>query len=427
MIPTLDIRELVGHSILGTAGFSNRYPAVEIGKCAPLIRTGEDLEGLARCNFFDSNCPVEFNILNHSAIVNALKRVQTAYPSHKEKWQDPTSIIARRPSIGYVPPECLLKSTDKAAIAINHTGRIGEKISKIRLDNPDGAFWTKVASEKLLIPFTRELLSCMKIFNGDLLAPAVPIISPKLKTSPKIQGVVNRALASQWPLTSGGSFTSTGILYSFHVDPTALTDGGLIRNSLTELSQSLSGDLLFWGIHLHFIDISVVSRKASRIKAAKELVRQVSRIARQHGIFTWISDVGPIGPTLLDEGASFCSYYTGMTPRPIYLEGMNISDPNLHYGKVLGLWEYDLLDIKDIKTRGWLLEDTELMDRGVPHSLQFGKHKDFRVNFGKPRNIAVMERLNIERLKELSKKNIKPGTSHLGRSSDPNIAPWAAT
>ena len=53
-------------------------------------------------------------------------------------------------------------------------------------------------------------------------------------------------------------------------------------------------------------------------------------------------------------------------------------------------------------------------------------YKEFRVGFARPNNIAVAERLNEERRKEvLVKGNAKPGSSHVGRSNDHRIAPWA--
>lgn len=425
MTLTLNVMELVGSSVIGTARFSNRYHSIETGKCIPLIRTGEDVEGLARCNFLDGLTPIEFNILNRSVVMNALNRVQTAYPTHTESWLEPTSIVARRPSVGYVPPECFINPSKKAISALINSGKIGERVSELRAINPDGTFWAAIASEKLLIPFIGELLRSIKNLSGDLFASPVPVVTADLKTSPKIQGEVNRAIAGQWPLAVAGSFTTTGLLYSLHIHPTALTNKTLIKNALFQLSHSLSGDLSYWGIHIHFTDISLVTKKASRIKMAKELVQQAARIGRQQNLFTWVSDVGPIGPVMLDLGAAFCSYYTGITPRVAYLDGMKFT-PESNYGKALGLWDFNLNDIKDMEEKGWHLEDTGLMSPIVPQSLRSGKFKDYRVNFGKPHNVAVMERLNIERLKELRKKNLKPGTSHLGRSSDANISPWAA-
>ncbi len=425
MMLTLNVSEQVGNSVLGTAQFSNRYHSIEIGKCLPLVRTGEDIEGLARSNFIEESTPIEFNILSRSPIQNALNRVQTAFPTHRESWQEPTSILTRRPSVGYVPPECFVEPTKKAKLALVNSGKIGERVSELRSLNPDGSFWTAIAKDKLLIPFVRELLRSMKNFNGDLFTPPVPVVNANLKTSPKIQGEVNRAIAGQWPIAVAGSFTNVGLLYSLHFHPSAFNNKTLIRNALFQLSQSLSGDLSYWGIHINFIDISLVTKKASRIKMAKELVQKAARIGRQHGVFTWVSDVGPIGPAMLDLGAAFCSYYTGITPRATYLDGFK-NTPESGYGKVLGLWDFNLHDIKDLKNKDWQLEDTGLISPVVPQSLRSGKFKDFRVNFGKPNNVAVMERLNIERLKELEKKNINPGISHLGRSSDINISPWAA-
>ena len=58
--------------------------------------------------------------------------------------------------------------------------------------------------------------------------------------------------------------------------------------------------------------------------------------------------------------------------------------------------------------------------------LRGNAYKAYRVDFAKPYSISVMERFNVERNKELEvRKNAKPGHSHLGRSKDAAMAPWA--
>ena len=73
------------------------------------------------------------------------------------------------------------------------------------------------------------------------------------------------------------------------------------------------------------------------------------------------------------------------------------------------------------------MDDTGLYINEVPVEARGDRAwRQYRIDFGKPYNISVMEKLNLERDKELRiNKNVNPGSSHLGRSNDPLIAPWA--
>lgn len=423
---TLTTTERVGASIMGLARLSPRREQISIGKSAPCIRTTEDVDGILRCGFLDPTVPTEFNVLDTVHIQSKLARYLNDVVNRPD-YLHPHSLIANRPSIGYVPPECFYEPTEKAQAALVNTGSIGKRISEIRRSNPDVSFWAEVADYGLYPKWIVELLQNLRLSRGDLLAPPVPPINKDIQSSPELQVEVNKALTGIWNQVAGKDYREMGLMYSFHVAPNALDSPELLRRALLGLNEVLSNDdSRFWGIHLHFIDARYVSHKVNRVELAKEVAAKAAGIGSRNGIFTIVSDVGAIGPVLLDFGVAFATYSSAMTPRRRYTQ-FGTEDPDLKFGKVIGLWDYYLHDRQAVARRGDRMEDTGLYSPEVPlHARGPKTYKAYRVDFGKPYNISVMERLNIERAKELqSKKNSKPGHSHIGRSRDALISPWA--
>jgi len=424
---TLHILEKVGNSIIGSALLSPRMPEVEVGKAMPCIRTSEDIEGLLRCKFLDPTVPSEFNLLNSGLIQKILWKYFNQIVS-SPNFLNPLDVIAGRPSIGYVPPECLTFPTEGATKALNKTGMIGAKISVLREQYPDadGKFWFSIAKERLYSKWIRELLYHLELLKGDLFAPPVAVINKKIASSVDLQLKINLAVSSRWEQICGRRHREIGLLYSFHLAPNALDEPTILREAVLGMNEILlKEDLRFWGVHLHFTDIRHVTRKPHRIDTAKSLVREVSQITRKYNGFTIISDAGPVGIAFLDLGASYSSYSPAMTPRKIY-DKMRFSEEG-RFGKVLGLWRYNLHGREDVRRRGDTMDETGFFPNVVPLTAQGEKSwRAYRVQFGKPYNISVMEKINMLRSTELIKnKNPNPGQTHIGRSSDQLITPWA--
>jgi hypothetical protein len=423
---TLTTIEKVGASVLGTALLSPRREQIPLGKCAPCLRTTEDVEGALRCGFLDSTLPIEFNILDALNIQHKLA-IHLNDVVNRPDYLHPHSLIANRSSIGYIPPECFYEPNDKAMEALANTGPIGGRISELRRCNSDASFWIAVANSGLYPRWLVELLQNNRVSRGDLLAPPVPPVIKDIQASPEMQIEVNKALTGIWSQIAGKDYSEMGLMYSLHIAPSALESPDLVRRALLGLNEVLSNDdSRFWGIHLHFTDVRFVTNKVNRVELAKEVAGQAAGIGSRHGIFTMVSDVGAIGPALLDLGVAFATYSSAMTPRRRYAQ-FGVDDPDLKFGKVIGLWNYFLHDRPAVRRRGDRMEETGLYSPEVPNHAKGEKtYKAYRVDFAKPYSISVMERLNIERAKELqTKKNAKPGHSHIGRSRDVQIAPWA--
>ncbi len=425
MMTSLQVTDRVGNSIVGLGSVSPRMNPVEVGKCAPCIRTGEDVEGLLRCDFLDPTIPTEFNLINSVAILKKLQK-NLNLMAFSEGVLNPLDLIANRPSIGFVPPECLSDPSDYGAKALERTGEIGKKISSLRVKNPDGKFWAAVAKEKLYPRWIRELLFRLKTLKGDAIPSPTPVINKEIKSSVDLQIEVNRSVAMSWKRIAGRRHREIGLLYSLHLAPNALDSPDLLRQAVLGLGESLEFGENFLGVHISFTNMRTASSKASRIETAKHFAREVSSTAGKYSLFTIVSDVGPVGPVFLDESVSFATYYPGMTPRKVF-DSFGVVNKDLKFGKVLGLWKYNLHDRNDVRRRKDTMDDTGLYTNTVPLEARGPtSHREYRILFGKPYNVSVMERLNMERSKELKqKKNSNPGQSHIGRSSDPLIAPWA--
>lgn len=417
---TLSLVDRVGESIVGTSLFSPRFTGVQVGRHVPLVRKGEDVEGLLRANFLGTDVPVELNLLQVRTIRAALARGSTLAGASKS-WRDPASFFHSRPSIAYIPPEALTRPHPSAVAALGGMGSASTAIAAIRGASADGAFWTELARLHLYAPWLRELLVHARSMGNSLFVPPVPVVSRDLPGAALLQGRINLSAAA---IRNGfGSDPAIpGLMYALHFHPSGLADPAVLNTVLQQFGAIIGrADNDFWGVHVHFTDIGSVSE----ITAAKDVVRESSRIATEAGMFTWVSDTGAVGPALLDEGPAFSSYHPGLSFRKVYADAAPAS-LDVQCGKVIEVWNYNLQRRSDLGRKGWKLDDTGLFPNVVPPNLRTCSPRAFRVHFGKPSNVAVAERLNTEREKELVKVgNARPGQSHLGRSRDPRIVPWA--
>ncbi|MBI4394026.1 MAG: hypothetical protein HY556_09565 [Euryarchaeota archaeon] len=438
MIRTLEVKEVVGESLVGSARVGARHPPVEIGKMAPMFRKSEEPDGLVRASFLDPTVPIEINLLHWPLIRRALQRLAVQAPTHAD-WLNPSDLIRGRPAIGYVPPDALTEVYPAGIKALTTSGPVGRQISALRAGHPDANFWAAVADTGLYVPWLQELRAFVDAMGASLLAPPVPVVQGDLATSPDGQYAVNLAAANYWremvTQDAGGAPTlieaylrqrQIGLLYALPVHPTAFRNKVLLEKTLRYLDMALaSGDNPYWGVHLHLFDMGLASRQG-RPAAVKEFVREVARIATNANVLTWVSDAGAVGPALLDLGVSFTSYHSGMTPGRVYGDGGGPGEKELQYGKIIELWKYNLCDRAYVESRNWTLEDTGLFNSVVPMSLRNTTPPKWRIGFSRPHNTAVAEKINQLREQELRKGNVAPGRSHIGKSNDDRIAPWAA-
>lgn len=419
---TLSIINRVGESLVGTAIFSPRFTGIQIGRHCPLVRNGEDAEGLLHANFIQTDLPVELNLLATRKVRAALARGATMFGATAPA---ASSLFYSRPSIGYLPPEVLTEPTAKGIKALSDTGPAGRAVAAIRNGAPDGQFWSQLAQLRLYVPWVRELIAHAQSMGLSLLTPPVPVVSRNLPGAAVLQSRINLSAAAI-RATYGGDPAVPNLVYGLHIHPSALTDPVLLRTVLHQFAAVVGTvDNAFYGVHVSFTDLGAVTvRGAPSINVARDLVREVARLASDASMFCWISDTGAVGPAVLDEGPSFTSYHPGLTPRRIYAESAPAS-LDAQCGKVLQMWSYNLLRRSEISQRAWKVEDTGLFPPLVPVGLRAGPPKHFRVKFGKPTNIGVADRLNTERERELNQAgNARPGRAHVGKSNDARIAPW---
>jgi hypothetical protein len=422
---TLSLIDRIGESIVGTSIFSPRFTGVQVGRHVPLVRRGEDAEGLIRAGFLGEDVPIELNLLAVRTVRAALARGSTLASSRGDRL-DPASLFHSRPSVAYIPPETLTRPHRDGVAALNAMGGAATSVASLRSGAADGAFWTGVAQHHVYAPWVRESFLQARTMGISLLVPPVPVVSRDLPGAAILQGRINLSAAAI-RATFGSDSSIPGLMYGLHFHPNALSQPLVLQTALQQLSAIVArADNEFWGVHVSFTDIGAVTQQgAVGVQGAKEVVREASRIAADAGMFTWVSDTGAVGPALLDEGPAFSSYHPGLSPHKIYNGGAATTE-DIKCGKVLEVWNYNLLLRSQIGRKQWTVDDTGLFPNVVPVDLRAGTPPAFRVRFGKPNNIAVAERLNAEREKELVQVgNARPGKSHIGKSNDLRISPWA--
>lgn len=454
---SLSVISRVGESIVGSSLWGSRFQRISVGRAIPSLKKSEDADAMVRCGFLDPSLPIELNMVSVDAVRVALRQRLLLDPTESGSL-DPETLLRSHPTIGYLPPELFSAPNVIGLRALEGSGASCKLVALSRLNESwsqdgapewakvrsshlrsDAAFWKEIAGRDLYPRLIGELLSRGEGARLSLIAPPVPVLHEDWVSSADLQHELNIAAATLLKPVSG---SSAGIrpLYALHIHPSALHAPAIVQRALERLRLALTTtEFGFMGVHLNFLDLGAVNQDgATSIRVAKELAAKVAGIARDTGRFTVVSDAGPVGPAFLDSGAAFTTYAPGMTMRRTYpfvkapKEQTRAIKKRLQESKcglVLGgPWNYSLLRYRDVRAQGWRLEEVAgKAANEVPATLRGAEPWTYRVNFSKPYNTAVQEVLNDARDRELNgKKNARPGSSILGRSEDPSIAPWAA-
>ena len=453
---TLTVTKTIGQSLLGSAHFSSKFPAIPIGKCAPIIEGGEDARALVRCGFLDQSVPIEVNLLNWEAIQRALLQT-TLLSSLHDIETDPRLLISGHAIVGSIPPEAVSSPNSVALRALYQSGPVAKQFAELRLKSRaagkagrgdwkhiekrrdivgDSTFWDRVQeNQPLYACLLGELQAHAKPFAMASLAPPVPPLDARYAESPSLQAQLNLATAE---LTAQAARlnSSPSLLYSFHVMPSAFRSPDIIREAVQSCDAVLTQmDRRFVGIHLAISRLGELSvSKGSRIQLAKDLVDEVVKVGSQHGMFVLMSNAGLAGLSRLDSGVSFATYRMNGAMGAVYpIFATDPNDPpdsaivfNRRFGQVFsGPYSLHLMSRADLKSRDWKLpEDNGKTPRHVPRHL-WGDPELFRVEFGKPTNVGVFDKLNELRDRELVRNgNARPGMSAVARSGEPSIRIW---
>lgn len=418
---TMLVNRRVGRSPRGTVAFPGQAN-IPIGKMTPYIRSSEDAKALVRTPFLEPGVPSEVNLAATPVLRPEMMRLraqQTIVPGRLPV----ESLIKGRPSVGSLPSEIFLNPSDKALKAMANNSGAFKATANLLASHTPGSFWVAMAEQKLYPQLLDQMMGTATFLGADVIAPPVPPITPDLKASVGLGFELNNAAAAY--LDRVAPNRNVGLLRSVHVDPSALRNATLLRDTLASVRLSVEGDLDFWGLHVAFTDPANLGKTPDHVRGAKELAEGLANIASDTGIWVWGSDLGPASPIFLDQGFAFTSYTPAMTPRKVYSEGG--AGGEYLYGKALNIWDWDLLDRSAVAARNWTLQDTELMSPQVAPSLRTTTNPaDYRVEFAKPHNIAVAERFNRKYEEDLDRDGlVNPGTAHVGKSHDPKIAHWA--
>ena len=458
---TLVVTREVERSLVGSAILSPRFQQVQIGKLAPAINSPEDAESIVRCHFLEPGLPFEVNLVCAKSMRTRLN-LQRFDVTGSDSQLSPDRILPTHPTVGYVPPELVNFPNSLGLGRLAGSCPAGDGVAKARLVAGrreakdvdwskvrrkamvgESTFWERMEKEgPLYRDWVNELETAASKVVASVIAPPVPALSLRFRLSPQSQNDFNLRFADILAQSRKAGH-APGALYSFHVHPSAIRNAPVLKEAIQLFDHSVSvDDTRFWGVHVHFVDVSALSRgPASARSAACEVVSEVAKIARQKGLFTWVSNVGIPGEIMLDEGAAFASYPPNGNPRRIY-PSYDLSTPEgseplseeekdsrseLRYGKIInGPSRLTLLDYQDLRSRNWTVQDNGKTPREVPPALRDGPHKRFRVEFAKINNIACLEVLNEERERELAiNGNARPGRDVVRRSEDGPTCSWA--
>jgi hypothetical protein len=460
---TLVVAREIERSLVGSAIFSPRFQQVGIGKLAPAINSPEDAESIVRCHFLDPGLPFEVNLVCAKSMRVRLD-LQRFDITGVSAQLSADRLLPTHPTVGYVPPELVSFPNSLGLGRLSGSSPSGEAVAKARLVSDrrhakeidwgklrrkamvgESAFWTRMESEPDLYQnWIKELATTATKVIGSLIAPPVPSLSTRFRMSPQTQNEFNLKSADILA-QSRRAGRGPGALYSLHIHPSAIRNAPILKEAIQLFDHSVTvDDTRFWGVHVHFYDLSVLSRApASARAAAREVVADVSKIARGKGLFTWVSNVGIPGQIMLDEGAAFGSYPPNGNPRRVYplydssspeaegteplSEDEQESRLEARYGKIInGPHRLTLLDYRDLRARNWLVQDNGKTPRQVPPALRDGPYRQFRVEFAKVNNVACMERLNELREHDLTVNgNARPGRDIVKGSEDGATCCWA--
>lgn len=458
---TLVVTREVERSLVGSAIFSARFQQVQIGKLAPAINSPEDAESIVRCDFLDPGLPFEVNLVCAGSMRTRLnsQRFNVTGSNHQ---LNPDRILPTHPTVGYVAPELVNFPNAQGLGRLSGSCPAGDAVARARLvagrQKAEEIDWTKVRRKamvgeatfwdrmkkeaNLYQDWTKELETAASKVVASVIAPPVPALNLRFRLSPQLQNDFNLDFADILA-QSRKAGRAIGAMYSLHIHPSAIRNADVLKEAIQLFDHSVSvDDTRFWGVHVHFFDVSALSRAPATARdAAREVVSDVAKIARQKGLFTWVSNVGIPGEVMLDEGAAFASYPPNGNPRRVYpsydsslpegseplSEEERDSRSELKYGKIIdGPSRLTLLDYQDLRARNWTVQDNGKTPREVPRDLRDGPYKQFRVEFAKVNNIACLEVLNEERERELTiNGNARPGRDVVKRSEDGPTCSWA--
>jgi hypothetical protein len=422
---TLEVSAKLGESIVGTASLGPRFPAVQVGRMSPLVRTSEDAKGLLRASFLAHDVPIEISVLAAREVRATL--IRTAQPLFETKLLTGVQLLRERPVLAYVPAECLADPSAKAVAGLSGTGAVGAQVARLRAEGSDVQFWKGVFAQGLYRKWIYEVAAAAGSIRASLVAAPVPVVTRDQPDSPSAQHEANALFARIW--SSDPTLRSVGPLYSLHLHPSAFRDTEVLQRALKALDMAMSvDDVPFWGVHVDVTDLGTITTGGGQqVQIAGDFFREVTRITEGAGLFTWLNNVGPAGPALLDRGFAFTSYTPGMTPRRAFLDGFRRTDGDTLFGKVLGgLWDYNLHPRRAVVHLKWSLQETGgRFHHVVPVELRDAATR-YRIEFAKPFNCAIAEQHNEYRERELAVRNEpSPGRAVIGRSSDATILPWA--
>ena len=439
--------ELLIEKEIGTAKLGQMYDInrsfndMQLNQLSPYIGKTEDMKViLQNDHLLMDNQPLEFNGFHTKQLLNTARNLELknldpfipyselanthppimsfpsevfwlAIPDGLTKFKDNITWVLQRDNIGFDKSKA-----DK--ISDYYTNLIKSNAQKY-------SFWglitEKYESEtlsKLLIESTIELALQSKM---KFLAGLTPIINSNTPNSISISHKMNLAYGNiiDDRIDRGDSapnYFYTIALNSSMISNDNYTDG--LKKIVDDTRQAMQYDL-FDGIHVSIRGLPRISEYSGRVNTLSKFIIELNNVANDELLPIWWSRFGLIGLTTLDTGASFSSYTLNMNLNDIYSRGFGgkQKEKQLH-GKVLNPSIRKLLDANQISK----LKDNLPKIDGVsskPTDSENEKAVPYRINFGKPYNIAAMRWINEKWLKDIKNGEINPGKEYIKTFDSP--------
>lgn len=430
------IEKEIGTAKLGQMYDRNRsFNDMQLNQLSPYIAKSEDMKVILQNDqLLMDNQPLEFNGFHTKQLLNTARNFELKSLKSFTPYSDLTN---SHPSIMSFPSEVFwlaipdgLKKFKENMTWVLQRDKIGfdkskaDKIADYYVDliNSNAkkySFWGLVTQKyesetlsKLLIESTIELALQSKM---KFLAGLTPIINSNTLNSISISHKMNLAYGNiiDDMLDRGDNapkYFYTIALNSSMISNDNYTDG--LKTIVENTRQAMQYDL-FDGIHVSLRGLSRISDYSGRVNTLSKFITELNNVANDELLPIWWSRFGLIGLTTLDSGASYSSYTLNMNLNDIYSRGFGGKQKEKQlYGKVLIPQIRKLLDANQISKLGDKLPKID----GVsckPIDSENEKATPYRINFGKPSNIAAMRWINEKWLKDIKNGEINPGKEYI--------------
>jgi hypothetical protein len=450
---TVVIAKTIGSARLGEwinpqSGFTTTT-----GHIAPFCKGPESTEAMLRnVQMLNPDQPIEYSGFGMDAIIRKAISVQTEI--YYRDSSDPFTELASHPGIVSYPPEVIWLANAQGLNAFKKS--LVENLPKIRgtgyskddavaiadricLMAKNGAgslsFWEHLTDEfngesygSILVNFQAYTASRLKCRG---LAGLVPLIDERHPKSIEMTYQFNEATATELEnLRNEGAPAPEFYFFTLNMNSSMFKNSNMsdeLNKTIEMVNFALRNNKeLFDGLHVSIRGLDRISDDPGRIDVVYKFIARLREICTAVLIPFWFSKSGISGLSFLDKGVDYCSSSLNMSLGDVYVGGGGAVNSENIYGKVYHPTLQKRFTVKEvvrtIEKRGTMPEI-----RGVNFLLRDAdlvSSQRYRVNFGKPYNLAVICDLSDKWRNLVVTGEEESGRIYLSRCPEPIFRSW---